>query len=141
MKFEAKWSSIRKNIPSCNVTIDTDRIFEYHWVQSSGKKAPLNMWHTHLCCCEARCSSCGSFMFPVLLNRGVRFTYLYELCEEWLVSVKCGQQQRKQLGQVEISCSTWDDCLKLYFIRQNADYSCHPNSHCIALCNLQSTCL
>lgn len=37
--------------------------------------------------------------------------------------------EESRLIQEEIFCSTWDDFLKLYFIRKNVDYSCHPNSH------------
>lgn len=96
------------------------------------KKKPLNVWHTHLCHCEARCSSCGSFMFPVLLNRNVRFR-AFKLTL-WGVAVKCKmwsivKKAESWLVQAEISCSTWHDFFLLYFIRQNVDYSCHPNSH------------
>lgn len=97
-----------------------------HWVQSSGKKAPLN---THLCCCEARCPSYGNFMFPVLLNRGVRFMHLNEFCEEWLLSVKCGQQQKQQTGSGGNILQHLGWFFKIILYQAKVDHSCHPNSH------------
>lgn len=129
LKFETKWNSIRKTTPSCNVTIDTDKIFERPLCAQEWEKAPLNIWHTHLCCCEARCPSYGNFMFPVLLNRGVRFMHLNELCEEWPVSVKCGQQPRKQTGSGGNILQHLGWFFKIILYQAKVDRSCHPNSH------------
>ena len=71
LKFEPKWNSIQKNAPRYNAAIAIDKIFECPL--GAGEKTTLNVWHTHLCCCEARCSIYRNFMFPVLLNRHVRF--------------------------------------------------------------------
>lgn len=135
-ELEIKWNSIRKNIASYNVTIDTDKIFEQplgaeHWKKNKTKNS-WNAWHTHLCCCEARCSSCGNFMFSVLLSRGVRL-HAFKLTL-WGVAGKYkmwspANKAKSRLAQVEISYSTGDGLLKLYFTRQNVDHSCHPNSH------------
>lgn len=55
--------------------------------------------------------------------------HLNELCEKWLVSVKCGQQQRKQSGSGGNILQYLGWFFKIILYQAKVDHSCHPNSH------------